>query len=147
MDSLRVPKSASRPRIFVSHAVADEARLFPVLQALREQYGLELFVCADSIPSGHEWQQVIRAQLTQCDLFLIVSSKATVSSVYCAFETGMATALEKPVRVIHLEGDATLPYLSHVQASEIPRLLARKPWLTEDEALLDAVLDGLSALP
>lgn len=140
-------EASTKPTVFVSHSVTDEARLFPVLQALRQEYGLELFVCADSIPAGHEWQQVIRDQLARCDVFLIVSSQATVSSVYCAFETGMATALEKPVRVIHLEESATLPYLSHVQATEIPRVLARKPWLTEEEALLDAVLDGLSAPP
>ena len=133
----------ARPRIFLSHAVADEGRIFPVLKTLRDTYGLDIFVCADSIPAGREWQSEIRERLVQCDLFLLLSSRSVVQSTYCAFEVGMATALGKPIRIIHLEERSTPPYLSHVQGGSIPRLLVRKPWLTDEEALLDGILDAL----
>ena len=130
-----------RPRVFVSHAVADEGQLYPVLNTLREQYGLELFVCADSIPVGEAWQDEIRRQLVACDLFLLVSSRSVMTSTYCAFEVGVATALEKPIRVIALEEDSTPAYLAHLQGMSVERLLMRKPWLMPDEALLDAILN------
>ena len=131
------------PKVFVSHAVADEGLLFPVLDVLRKQYGVELFVCADSIPVGDAWQDEIRRQLSTCDLFLLIASPAVMKSTYCAFEVGMATALDKPIRVIALEEEATPSYVAHLQGMCIERLLLRKPWLSPDEGLLDAMLDIL----
>ena len=147
-DATAVPlQPGLRPRVFVSHAVADEGRLFPVLTTLREQYGLELFVCADSIPAGEAWQEEIRRQVSQCDLFLLVSSDAVMHSTYCAFEVGMATALDKRIGVVCLEDEVTPAYLTHLQGLSIPRLLIRKPWLLPNEALLDALLDVIKPSP
>ena len=64
-----------------------------------------------------------------------------MTSTYCAFEVGVATALEKPIRVIALEEDSTPAYLAHLQGMSVQRLLMRKPWLMPDEALLDAILN------
>lgn len=133
------------PKVFVSHAVADEGLLFPVLDVLRKQYGVELFVCADSIPVGDTWHDEIRRQLSTCDVFLLISSPAVVKSTYCAFEVGIATALDKPIRVIALQEDATPSYVAHLQGICVERLLLRKPWLSPDEGLLDAMLDILGA--
>lgn len=130
----------SRPRIFLSHGVNDESRIFPALSTLRTEYGLEIFVCADSIRPGADWQEEIRDHLRRCDLFVVLSSKAASSSVFCAFEAGMAVGLEKPTRLVDLDGGPLPSHLRGIQAISLPRLRVRKPWLTEGDALVDALL-------
>jgi len=135
--------STSPPALFVSHAVADEGALFPVLTALREHYGVPLFVCADSIPNGAAWKAEIQDHLQRCDRLLYVASQSANASVYCAFEVGVAMALKKPIRIISLDGSSPPSFLQDVQAFDLQRLLIRKPWLTPVDGLLEAFLDAM----
>jgi len=132
-----------RPKVFLSHGVADEGLIFPALAALREQYGVDPFVCADSIQPGTNWRGEILDHLRRCDVFLLLCSKAVSSSVYCAYEAGMAAGLGKEIRVISIDGGAVPVHLADAQAIDIPRLRDRKPWLTQGDALLDAMLAAL----
>ncbi len=130
------------PRLFLAHSVADEQRLFPVIDCLRTQYQLPIFVCADSIPPGSDWQREIQEQLDQCDRMLFMASENANQSTFCAFETGLATALQKDIHVINLDGSRLPQHLQQIQATDVQRLLARKPWLTEQDGLLEACLES-----
>ena len=134
--------SSQGPKVFLSHAVHDEDRLFPTIHTLREQFGTQVFVCADSVPMGSPWRASIADHLKRCDLFVLVASKASLSSVYCAFEMGMAIALKKDIRIVTLDGVSPPAFVSDIQAIDIERLVARKPWLDESDGLLDAMLEA-----
>jgi hypothetical protein len=133
-----------RPRIFISHGVKDEPIIYPILTILREQYGLELFVCADSIDAGSSWQQEITSHLRRCDVFLVIASHTVAQSLFCAFEAGMAVALDKPIRIVKLD-DSKLPlHLQDRQSVDVRRLMQRKPWLTQADAVLDACITAIT---
>jgi hypothetical protein len=138
------PPPSSLPSVFLSHAVADEAILAPVLAALRGPLGVEVFACGDSLAPGRPWRADIEDALRGSDRFCFVASAASVVSQWCAFEAGMAVALNKPVRVISLDGTPPAGFLSHLQMADLPRVQQRKPWFTLDETLLDAVLSALA---
>lgn len=134
-----------KPRLFLSHSHQDEAVLFPVIEALRSVYGLDVFVCADSIPGGTEWHARIETALRERDLFLSIVSESANRSTFCAFEAGMAVALGKPIRLVSLDGTRPPGHLEHLQAEDVPRLQARKPWLPRMEAILGAMLQACAS--
>ena len=136
-----------RPKLFLSHAVQDERRLLPVVEVLREHFGLELFFCADSIPSGTQWSQEIERELRKCDVFVLVASEASSSSAFCSFEAGMAVALKKRIGVVALDGAAIPAFLQDLQAQDTRRIQGLRPWLNEEEALLEAFLSILEPRP
>tara|TARA_Y100001968_G_scaffold193583_1_gene177545 strand:+ start:4208 stop:4966 length:759 start_codon:yes stop_codon:yes gene_type:complete len=133
-----------RPKVFLSHSVQDEGRLFPIIGLLRDGFGLQVFVCADSIPSGSGWHQQIRAQVVGCDRFLFVCSAAARASAFCAFEAGIAVALDKQIRIVTLDSSLPPSHLQNIQAMDVSRLRARKPWLSAEGALLEACLTALA---
>jgi hypothetical protein len=141
------PASVAAPRIFLSHAVADESIIFPVIESLREHFGIHIFVCADSIPSGSKWRDTINQQLEGCGLFLFMASKHSAQSVFCAFEAGSAIALGKSIRIISLDGSSPPSYLQDVQATDVCRLLKRKPWLTQEAGILESCLTAVTPGP
>lgn len=141
LQSLEEPvDTAPLRRAFLSHAVADEARLEPVVAYLRSTIGAELFVCADSIPGGADWRASIVASLERAEVFVLLVSEASVRSTYCAFEAGYALAKGLPMRTVLLDAVAPPPFLAHLQALDLPRLQARRPWLSADEALAEGLL-------
>ena len=133
--------ATDKPVVFVSHAVADEGRIFPAIRALREHYGLELFVCADSIQPGRAWRQEIDAELQRCDLFLVLASEHLNRSVFCAFEAGYAMGQGKPIRIVCLDREGPPAALKDIQGADVTRLIARKPWLDPPDAILEACLE------
>ncbi|HCP44913.1 MAG TPA: hypothetical protein DIU15_02640, partial [Deltaproteobacteria bacterium] len=142
-NSRPTTQSLTRPRVFLSHSHRDEGALFPAIETLREHFQIPLFVCADSIAPGGGWLDEIRHQLHDCDRFVFVVSTHANDSVFCGFEAGMAMALGKPIHLVSL--DAQLPplHLQHLQAVCVKRLLERKPWLTAEDGLVEALLSGL----
>lgn len=142
-DETQPPEARVRPRVFLSHATADEGRLLPLIEGLRGNYGLEVFVCADSIRSGEDWQRKIDSTLRTSDLFLFVNSEAARESTFCAFEAGMAVAKGKPIHVVTLDGAQIPMHLQHLQALDVERLRVRRPWLSSSDAILEAMLSLL----
>ena len=134
------PVSVTAPHIFLSHAVDDESIIFPVIENLRDHFGLKIFVCADSIPSGSKWRDEINRQLNHCGLFLFMASQHSAESVFCAFEAGSAMAMGKEIRLINLDGASLPSYFQDVQAMDVCRLLKRKPWLTQEAGILESCL-------
>ena len=112
----------------------------------RRTFGLDIFVCADSVPAGGIWREHIDTQLRASDIFVFAASAASVASMYCAYEVGIATALHKVIRVIRLD-DAPLPaYMSERQAIDLFRLRQRKPWLDEAASILDALIEAITPI-
>lgn len=136
----RPPVERSVPRLFVSHAIQDEARLEPCLSYLRATVGADVFTCADSIPAGEDWRASIIAALERAERFVFIGSEASCASSYCAFEAGYALASGLPVRLVLLEPGAAPAYLGNLHGADVERIAARRPWLSPDEALLDALL-------
>jgi hypothetical protein len=56
--------------VFISHAVADETFLLPVVESIRQLTQLDVFLCFDSINEGEKWRRQINAALEECELFI-----------------------------------------------------------------------------
>ena len=129
---------------FVSHAVADEPVIAPATGVAARVFGARLFWCADSIPSGAQWQADIVAALRSHDLFVFLLSAASRAATFCAFELGMAYALDKPIHVISIDGTMPPAFIQHLQAVDLPRLQRTRPWLDLDDLLLEQLLRALA---
>lgn len=68
-----------------------------------------------------------------------------MSSHFCSFEVGMASALQKPLILISLYGSMPHVFIQHLQAIDLPRIVRQKPWLSIEDALLDELLRVLSS--
>jgi len=133
----------ARPVVFLSHAVADEGVIFPTVQTLRNQYGMEVFLCADSIPVGSAWRTRIEEALEGCTVFLLLASAHANRSVFCAFEAGCAVGRGKRMRLVCLDESGPPAPLQEIQGPNVQRIMACKPWLEAQDALLEACLDAL----
>ena len=133
-------KKRGRQRIFLSHSVADEATLRPVVSFLRKGLLHEVFDCSDSILAGSLWYTEITKALKESDVMLCMLSSAFARSTFCAFEVGMARALHKAIRIISI--DDTLPpsYAQDIQMLSVPRYQQAHPWLSMEEAMYECVL-------
>lgn len=142
------PQSPPRPRTltpaFVSHAVADEPQILPTLTYLRRHAGADLFVCADSIDAGARWHDAIVGELRRRPILVWLLSKRSVASTFCSFEIGFATATEKRVIIVSLDGERPPSFAQHLHAIDLDRRRAARPWLDPHEALADALCDVLS---
>ncbi len=133
------PSAAPPPRLFLSHAAADEALLQPAVALLR-RVGVSVFVCGDSIPGGARWWDTILTSLQNCDRFVLVLSEASRQSAWCAFEVGAAASVDKPIRLISLDGQPPPSFVSHLQMFDVPRTIRQRPWLSQADALVEALL-------
>jgi len=145
-DALRGESTPAPPlaRGFLSHAAADESWLLPAVETLRRHAGAELFVCADSIPAGSAWREHIETSLRSAERLVFVGSAASFASTYCAFEFGLATALQLPRRVLRVDDTPLPPWMGHIQAVDIPRWRRIRPWLSRADAVEEALLDCLA---
>lgn len=128
------------PRVFVSHAVSDEPRLAAAIDYLRRFLQASYFLCSDSIAPGTAWQSEIVEALRDADRFVAVISAASLRSHFCSFEAGMALALDKPIRLISLDGSRPPLFLAHLQCLDLALAASRRPWLSDDDRVLDALL-------
>ena len=138
------PLPARPRRWFVSHAVADEARLLPHITAMRDLLGLPVFVCLDSIHAGTDWSARIRVGLEHADALLFVLSESSARSTFCAWELGWAEARGLPVRVVRVDSTPPPAPIQHVQLVDAPRIAQARPWLDDEAALWSAILAALA---
>ena len=133
------------PRIFISHAVHDEALLIPSIRQLRTHYQLQVFICADSITLGDDWYTIIERNLRQSDFVIAACSDHFTQSTFCAFEMGMARALELPIYPMLLDHNPPPHYLQHLNAVNVTRLMNTYQWLSRQDALLQAIFSCLQS--
>ena len=129
---------------FLSHAVVDEPTLVPAVEYLREFFGLDVFLCGDSISPGENWQATISLALRDKEIFVVLLSSAVLESHFCAFEMGYASALKKRMLLISLDGSMPPAFLQHRQCIDLPRLTRQRPWLEVRDLLVESLLSGLS---
>jgi hypothetical protein len=91
---------------------------------------------------GREY--AILAALYRAERFVWVGSEASLRSTFCAFEIGWARSRGIPARAVSLDGSLPPPFFADVQAVDLPRRRAARPWLSDDEALVEALLDALA---
>lgn len=132
------PRPSRLPRLFLSHATADEGRLAPTVSALRS-VGIDVFLCGDSIPDGTRWWDAILEALREADRFVLALSESTARSAWCAFEAGAAVALGKRIQMLGLDGTPPPSFLAHLQVHDVARARRLRPWLTDDDALFEAI--------
>lgn len=123
-------------KMFISHAVADETLLLPMANSLRELTEMDVFMCFDSIEKGEKWRRQIESALRDCELFVMIVSKSSIQSTYCAFETGSAISLGKPICLISIDGSLPPAYISQIHCIDLMREIAAKPWLDIQSALM-----------
>jgi len=140
----RAPKPNLRSA-FVSHAVVDEAVILPVVNALRERIGADVFLCADSIALGQQWHAEIEAALASRDVFVLVLSEAAARSTFCAFEVGVAVGAGKPIVIVSLDGTLPPAYVQHIHMFDAVRMQRTFPWLDADDVLLEGLLGALGS--
>ncbi|MCA9524646.1 MAG: TIR domain-containing protein [Myxococcales bacterium] len=128
------------PSTFVSHAVADEGRLLGAVEYLRQHFCASLFVCSDSIAPGSAWQDEIVGALRAAERFVAVVSEASLRSHFCSFEGGMAQALEKPLRLLSLDGSRPPLFFAQLQCIDLRAIQQRRPWLSDDDVVVDALI-------
>ena len=138
--SIQKPTSGNRQNIFLSHAVVDEGHWIPALDGLRDQLGHRVFSCSDSIRSGSNWYEEITGHLHRSDWVLCLISQGFLRSTFCAFEVGMARALNKPMLMISIDDSLPPSYAQDVQMEMLSRYCATRPWLTPEEALMECIL-------
>jgi hypothetical protein len=141
------PVVAQGRRWFISHATADEVALEPVAAYLREELGLDVFLCSDSLAPGGRWQRQLQNALEAADAVLFVLSAASAGSVFCAWELGWAMGHGTPVRVVRLDGAAPPAPIQHLHLSDVGRLAKSRPWLEADEVRVLAVLQAMADEP
>lgn len=139
------PRYMHNIRIFVSHAVADEAFLLPILHNLQGLHGIDFFICS-AISSQADWYTEIETHLRQSDVVWAFLSTGFTQSTFCAFEIGMTRALRKPLQLFSI--DTTLPpsYVQHQQVQSLLRVQKQMPWLTPSESLQHTLRKALSEI-
>lgn len=134
-------RAQALPRVFISHAIADEPLLMPVIRRLRDSYKLEVFVCVDSLEAGGRWREELQVALEGTDLVIIALSEALTRSTFCAYEVGLAHGRGIPTLSLSLDGVTPPLYMSHLQTLDLLRQRAIRPWLSEGELLLQLTLE------
>lgn len=129
----------SSVNVFISHAVRDEGLLMPSVQKLRAHYGLSIFVCSDSITLGEDWYTQIERNLRESDLVIALGSRHAYQSTFCAFEMGIARALDLPIYPVLLDDAPPPTYLQHLNAVSVERILNASPWLSRGDGLTQGI--------
>ena len=137
------PVAVQHKRIFISHAVSDEAILLPVLEQLEGLYDLQFFICS-KIPSQSNWYSEIEQHLRACDTVWTFLSTGFSQSTFCAFESGMTRALKKNMVLFSLDGSIPPAYFQHLQMHSLPRIQSNSPWLSQTETLMHLCAQALN---
>ena len=138
------PIQLVKTNIFVSHAVADEPLLMPILKRIAYVYDIQFFICAD-IGNEEHWYTEIETHLKKCDLVWAFTSNSFVQSTFCAFEIGMTRALDKSLHIFSIDASKPPAYVQHQQIQSLQRIHMHYPWLSEMEVLEQMCLQSLGS--
>ena len=137
------PVVVEHKRIFISHAVSDEAIILPVLEQLEGLYDLQFFICS-KIPSQSNWYSEIEQHLRDCDTVWTFLSTDFSQSTFCAFEIGMTRALKKTMMLFSLDGSTPPAYLQHLQMHSLPRVQSHTLGFRRPKALMHLCAQSLN---
>ena len=89
--------------IFISYSRADKKEAKQFCKAFKDE-GWSVWIDLTGIESGDEFKHKITEAIESCKVFVFLSSKNSNESRWVANEIGVATALEKPVIPVKLDG-------------------------------------------
>ena len=89
-----IPSHPGERRVFLSHSHRNR-EFATELQALLQHYGAQVFLDQDEIQVGDDLPQRIRAGVTRCDIFLLIWSAASASSIWVGREWDLAYRLRR----------------------------------------------------
>jgi len=121
--------------IFASHLSSEREYVGGVERALRQRYGIEMFVAHDSIPMDATWQPEIAAALARCHAAVAFIHSGFSQSAYCQQEVGWILGRGIPI-ARYMFGEAPVALLSQRQGKPVKR--------QDVESLADEILDYLS---
>lgn len=82
-------------RVFISHKDEDMATAIAVRDTLGVFSGdLDFFISGENIPEGDDWRAVLRRELRDSDLLLLLFTEPTRRWDWCLYEVGLFTSLE-----------------------------------------------------
>lgn len=90
-------------KIFISHAENDRDRARRLGAALT---GSGYVVSFDDVPVTADWATSIKRSLEEASKVVILISPNSVSNANVHFEMGMAAAMNKPIIMVDMSGDA-----------------------------------------
>ena len=100
--------TANRPiRVFLSHAASDRGAARK-LQMEMARSGARVFT-ADVLSAGEAWQDRLREELAESDVFVVLLTPEALNSAFVLQEIGAAWALGKRVVVLSTDPRVPLP--------------------------------------
>ncbi|TNF89237.1 MAG: TIR domain-containing protein [Gammaproteobacteria bacterium] len=128
------------PFVFVSYSHADEALVYPLLQALAAS-GINVWF-DEGVTPGERWTASLASAIEECAAFLMLISRQSVASDHCVNEVQFALNRSKPFLAVHLE-KTTLPPHLELSIGHRQAILAHR---VPPGALADRVAAALSDL-
>lgn len=124
MNIIQKEKDKQVLRIFLSYVAADREYARKLRNLLSRRPNLHIFT-PEMLSAGGDWVSILKDEISQCDIFIVLLSPDSVSSPSVLSELGAAWALDKliiPV-VTHPEVFSKIPMdLRKVQSVEIKDL-------------------------
>ena len=93
--------------IFISYSHKDEKNVFPVIEKLQEQYNV--WFDKEGIKYSDKYDNVIANHIANCELFIFMVSKNSLTSEYCEFEINLAERKKRPFFNVLIEDCLDLP--------------------------------------
>jgi hypothetical protein len=93
-------------RIFISHSSRDNEFAQGLKQRLSAQGHTSVFLDfdpADGIQAGRQWERELYQQVRNCQVMIVVCSRASMSSRWCFMEMTHARALGKPLLAVKVD--------------------------------------------
>src|SRR5215469_17655249 len=93
-------------RVFISYSRKD-TEFVDALQSLLTVHGIEVWLDRSRLEGGQLWKDMLEEAITACDVFLLVSSPASLTSHWVRQElryallTGSTAASKRLVRLIY----------------------------------------------
>ncbi|MEL6408211.1 MAG: toll/interleukin-1 receptor domain-containing protein, partial [Chloroflexota bacterium] len=109
-------------KIFISHATTDDA-FVNLLENELSIAGFATWIDHNDMPPGVNWVSYLEKMLKECDLMILVCSKASVESTYVQFEWHTFFNMGKKIIPVVIETCPIPPFLSTLHQIDF-----RKGW-------------------
>ena len=113
-----------KPEIFVSYSREDQAKVFPIVEKLRER-GLNIWIDQEGIHGAKLWSQEIVNAIESSKVFIIFASAKAFLSKNVTKELALASESDKHILPVFLE-DAEIPAAMKYQLAGIQHLVHEK---------------------
>jgi len=139
-------------RVFISYSRKD-TEFVDALQSLLTVHGIEVWLDRSRLEGGQLWKDMLEEAITACDVFLLISSPASLTSHWVRQElryallTGSTAASKRLVRLIYRPSETAAPF---EQASmPVPQVVydPQRPLADQFVPLLDALTHVAVPLP